>query len=295
MKKAFTLIELLVVIAIIAILAAILFPVFAQAKLAAKKTAGLSSAKQIGTGLQLYIGDSDDVIPPYRYSTPDNAPINPTYLAFKAAGDPRAATMEAQGSRAISCVFFNQMLQPYIKNDQIWKNSENPNAWVNFQDKGTPDPNFHSYGGQNSYAVSNYLVGSNAKVINATAIAEPSNTLYLVDATYYNVLPAQPLDGFCQLNGYSNTGDYLHYWKQLGNGIYKFGSQGDQDPNSVANAAQIKQMESRYGGVVNVARTDSSAKAFNVKALALDLRSKGQQSLWNPLKTQCENGVIIPQ
>ena len=62
-RKAFTLIELLVVIAIIAILAAILFPVFAQAKAAAKKTACLSNAKQIGTSLFLYAGDSDDVTP----------------------------------------------------------------------------------------------------------------------------------------------------------------------------------------------------------------------------------------
>ncbi len=60
MKKAFTLIELLVVIAIVAILAAILFPVFAQAKAAAKKTADLSNCKQLGTGMYLYLGDNDD-------------------------------------------------------------------------------------------------------------------------------------------------------------------------------------------------------------------------------------------
>ncbi len=57
---AFTLIELLVVIAIIAILAAILFPVFAQAKLAAKKTVALSNAKNLGLALQIYQGDYDD-------------------------------------------------------------------------------------------------------------------------------------------------------------------------------------------------------------------------------------------
>jgi len=62
-QRAFTLIELLVVIAIIAILAAILFPVFAQAKEAAKKTACLSNTKQMGLGLHLYLNDNDDTYP----------------------------------------------------------------------------------------------------------------------------------------------------------------------------------------------------------------------------------------
>lgn len=63
MKKAFTLIELLVVIAIIAILAAILFPVFAQAKEAAKKTTCLSNNKNMATAAFLYQGDYDDAYP----------------------------------------------------------------------------------------------------------------------------------------------------------------------------------------------------------------------------------------
>ena len=62
-KKAFTLIELLVVIAIIAILAAILFPVFAQAKLAAKKAVSTSNLKQLGTALYIYTNDYDDMFP----------------------------------------------------------------------------------------------------------------------------------------------------------------------------------------------------------------------------------------
>jgi prepilin-type N-terminal cleavage/methylation domain-containing protein len=62
-RKAFTLIELLVVIAIIAILAAILFPVFAQAKEAAKKTTCLSNIKGIQTAMVLYQTDSDDGFP----------------------------------------------------------------------------------------------------------------------------------------------------------------------------------------------------------------------------------------
>jgi prepilin-type N-terminal cleavage/methylation domain-containing protein/prepilin-type processing-associated H-X9-DG protein len=60
MRRAFTLIELLVVIAIIAILAAILFPVFSQAKAAAKKTADLNNHKQIITSMYMYASDNDD-------------------------------------------------------------------------------------------------------------------------------------------------------------------------------------------------------------------------------------------
>lgn len=62
-KRAFTLIELLVVIAIIAILAAILFPVFAQAKEKAKQTQCLSNLNQMGKSLALYLGDHDDTYP----------------------------------------------------------------------------------------------------------------------------------------------------------------------------------------------------------------------------------------
>lgn len=70
-RKAFTLIELLVVIAIIAILAAILFPVFAQAKEAAKKTQSLSNAKQIGLSGLMYLDASDDVLA--TFNTRDGA------------------------------------------------------------------------------------------------------------------------------------------------------------------------------------------------------------------------------
>lgn len=76
MKKAFTLIELLVVIAIIAILAAILFPVFAQAKVAAKKTAALSNQKQIALGLLMYTADYDDLWP-RQDGCVNNSSLNP--------------------------------------------------------------------------------------------------------------------------------------------------------------------------------------------------------------------------
>jgi prepilin-type N-terminal cleavage/methylation domain-containing protein len=64
-RRAFTLIELLVVIAIIAILAAILFPVFAQAKIQAKKASALSNSKQLDLAQLMYSNDADDVFVPY--------------------------------------------------------------------------------------------------------------------------------------------------------------------------------------------------------------------------------------
>jgi len=72
-RSAFTLIELLVVIAIIAILAAILFPVFAQAKNAAKQTVSVSNLKQVGLSLQMYANDNEDTLPYTRFGASPNA------------------------------------------------------------------------------------------------------------------------------------------------------------------------------------------------------------------------------
>ncbi|HZT44419.1 MAG TPA: prepilin-type N-terminal cleavage/methylation domain-containing protein [Chthonomonadaceae bacterium] len=69
--RGFTLIELLVVIAIIAILAAILFPVFAQAREKARAITCLSNEKQIGLGLAMYVSDYDETFPMDQYTFPD--------------------------------------------------------------------------------------------------------------------------------------------------------------------------------------------------------------------------------
>jgi prepilin-type N-terminal cleavage/methylation domain-containing protein len=91
--RGFTLIELLVVIAIIAILAAILFPVFAQAREKARAISCLSNAKQVGTAIMMYAQDYDETIVPW---------FNRTGIARNEYRD--------------DLVSWVQLCQPYIKN-----------------------------------------------------------------------------------------------------------------------------------------------------------------------------------
>ena len=120
MKKAFTLIELLVVIAIIAILAAILFPVFTQAKMAAKQTQALSNIKNVGTGTQLYMANFDDLWPVWSAGMGCDATLCP----------PRPGTSDT-GSVFDVRYMYPWLIDPYIKNGTNVQTGELKDVWAN--------------------------------------------------------------------------------------------------------------------------------------------------------------------
>ena len=105
-ELAFTLIELLVVIAIIAILSAILFPVFAQAREKARQAACMSNLRQIGMGFAMYIQDNDELLPDRR-DLKNSLPLGWKPWTSWPTSDPRAGWALV-------------VLDPYIKNNAIW-------------------------------------------------------------------------------------------------------------------------------------------------------------------------------
>jgi prepilin-type N-terminal cleavage/methylation domain-containing protein len=139
MRRAFTLIELLVVIAIIAILAAILFPVFAQAKEAAKKTAYISNMKQTGTSAQLYIADTDDTYPQGYVARGETGVWAYGVVHPVPANVITSPPWDTQIRIDMASCFFANAMQPYMKNYDLMAEPNGIQSTVNGGPGATPD------------------------------------------------------------------------------------------------------------------------------------------------------------
>jgi prepilin-type N-terminal cleavage/methylation domain-containing protein/prepilin-type processing-associated H-X9-DG protein len=188
-KKAFTLIELLVVIAIIALLAAILFPVFARARENARRTSCLSNMKQLGLGFLQYKQDYDERLPlagnyqgwakgAHWVSGPDNTPL--------VSGNPLVPTAQADVEKG--AIF------PYIKSDQLYI---------------CPSQSAEMRGIGISYSMNCAISGINDSVIN-----EPTLIILLVDEK-------QPNDGyFWATNNVNSTDSRTEVHNEAGNMLF---------------------------------------------------------------------------
>jgi prepilin-type N-terminal cleavage/methylation domain-containing protein/prepilin-type processing-associated H-X9-DG protein len=159
MRKGFTLIELLVVVAIIAILAAILFPVFAQARESARKASCTSNLRQIGTATQMYLQDYDGQFFQHWY-------LAPTYWFGRvdASTTPNLVVKE-QG-----------LLYPYLKNFDIQK-------CPSFSGRAVYGGATAGYG----YNVSYLTTGFGKTGVNEASISKPAQCVVFADAANYDL------------------------------------------------------------------------------------------------------------
>ena len=185
-RNAFTLIELLVVIAIIAILAAILFPVFAKARESARKTSCLSNMKQIGTASLMYAQDFDESYPDSRASTDA---LDGAGCSGIGAGAPHysgGAHIQCWGIRLFSPgtgktsqipAGYPARLLPYVKNVQIFRcPSDNlSDRWITGSERG-------SYYQRHAHDAFAGISGGN---VTLAAIQRPANLGYYIEEAWH--------------------------------------------------------------------------------------------------------------
>jgi prepilin-type N-terminal cleavage/methylation domain-containing protein len=290
LRRAFTLIELLVVIAIIAILAAILFPVFAQAKLAAKASASLSNTKQIALGIIMYSNDYDDMWPMSMAFNESNA----AYYV---------------GSHGISP--WSYTIFPYIKTAAIYMDpvaGNNDNGYTG-GDLSVWEAYNSEYGynwtllngGFDNVLPGQFGIGSTE----STSISRPSDMVMVTTTTLhtdqnyadyfydfqFSTNPYEETYGsvlgvvegpYCD---YQTTGcnDLSSYWG-ISNGWGNLGpgnSSPTQNPQLYIEGAATSGNAMRDNGLVVTSFTDGHSKALTIGALSVGTN-------WNPTFTKSQ-------
>jgi len=263
-RKAFTLIELLVVIAIIAILAAILFPVFAQAKLAAKKTADLSNVKQISLGAMMYCGDADDYFPRNDYLVVGRQQWAP--FTYREATGPYIKN----GISNYTWVSTSGTEAMPLADNAIWQSPGAPNFRYQYAANQFVMPsgnnwNIWNYSGNNTYSDQNPDGTPTGKApvpsVSQTTLPKPAGTLMLVN---------QGVDtsNYASGNVVMQSGSY--WWRGAGANIKGATIPPNWDADSAVhdkydgNLNDVGPYSSlprfRYSGIANVAWSDGHAK-----------------------------------
>ena len=238
-RSGFTLIELLVVIAIIAILAAILFPVFAKAREKARQISCVSNLKQISLGLMQYSQDNDEIM------------VNGWY-----GGNGYQASDSTAGSikyKWMDAIF------PYVKSNQIFTCPDDSGIhgstgkFVNYQNLGgSNDKNYGSYGINAAYwgqGAPNQGPANNGASL--ATLASPATTIWVGDG----------------------SGSYQIDWENQGSvanpiinnsGFPMFGNPGDSTNNT---QRQEGSLVARHTEFANVAYCDGHAKSVRLTNL----------------------------
>ncbi len=245
-RRGFTLIELLVVVAIIAILAAILFPVFAQAREKAKTASCSSNMAQVAKGLQMYQSDYDEHLCPVRVWGTGGVG-NDTYPAMRSG-------------------VWHHLIQPYVKNEKIL-------ACPSMTVTEAPYPDFAATYGLN-YRMTQFRTTPNIDdaptlwfgTISTSQLKRPAETIWFCDTAWVNNPTVRPV----------HNEDPTLWQLQLGSWNYSGYVRFPQDPNGqmngggnyvdIYNSSPWRPAPVHAGGT-NVTFADGHVKWYKTQAL----------------------------
>jgi prepilin-type N-terminal cleavage/methylation domain-containing protein/prepilin-type processing-associated H-X9-DG protein len=254
-RNGFTLIELLVVIAIIAILAAILFPVFAQAREKGRQTQCASNVNQLTKAQIAYLTDYDNAFCPSRI-VPGNNPANP-------------------GTK-----IWTELVKPYVKSGavHVCPSATETRYGETWADRGWPSIGYNAHLSAGWYWVGGGLPGSSDDTLmvpNTSMIKEPANMVMLADSwsgPTENTCRGYLVDNFC-FYGCSPT-------YPGGSGARCF----DGSSTNPTFGGSLISIAPRHNRGLNVSLTDGHVKWFRVEAVIYNGR---------PLPSQCAGSLNL--